>query len=180
MQRYRREWLPGASYFFTVTTARRQRVLTEPPFYQALKSAIKEVKTNYPFEIEAFVLLPDHLHCIWRMPDNDADFSMRWSLIKRKVSQQCRECLNQRVNSSTAKRRELGLWQRRFWEHRIRDEKDFETHVNYIHFNPVKHGYVTHVIDWPYSSFHGYVKKGILPSHWCSLDVFNGEAFGEI
>jgi putative transposase len=182
MQRYRRDKYPGASYFFTVNTNRRQRVLTTPPFYNALKSAIKEVKTMYPFDIEAFVLLPDHLHCIWRMPESDADYSARWSLIKRKVSQRCREYLygSVGINDSSEKRREIGLWQRRFWEHRIRDEKDFETHVNYIHYNPVKHGYVTKVKEWPYSSFHKYVRNGILPLDWCSAIKFNDGRFGEV
>ena len=180
MQRYRREKLPGATYFFTVNTYHRQRVLTDPPLYHALKNAIKEVKTAYPFDIEAFVLLPDHLHCVWKMPEIDADYSVRWSLIKRKVSQQCREHIHERATHSRSKRRELNLWQRRFWEHRIRDDKDFENHINYIHYNPVKHGYVCNVKDWPYSSFHHYVKKGILPLNWCSFDEFDDCAYGEV
>jgi putative transposase len=180
MQRYRRDKLPGTSYFFTVNTYHRQQVLTTPPFYNALKSAIKEVRANFPFDIEAVVLLPDHLNCVWKMPETDADYGVRWSQIKRKVSQQCRDYLNQNSSNSKSKRRELVLWQRRFWEPRIRDETDFETHVNYIHYNPVKHGYVANVTDWPYSSFHTYVKNGVLPPHWCSLEEFNDGAFGEV
>ena len=180
MQRYRREWIPGAMYFFTVNTYRRQALLTDPPFYHALKSAIKAVKRSHPFDIEAFVLLPDHLHCIWKMPEGDADYSLRWSLIKRKVSQQCRSYLIRNTTKSRLKRQELGLWQRRFWEHRIRDDKDFEMHVNYIHYNPVKHGYVTEVKDWPYSSFHTFVKKDILPLNWCSFEEPDHGAFGEV
>ena len=134
MQRYRREWLPGATYFFTVNTYRRQALLTEPPFYSALKLAIKHVKTTHPFDIEAFVLLPDHLHCIWKMPEYDADYSVRWSLIKRKVSQQCKGHIIQPTTKSRLKRKETGLWQRRFWEHGIKDEKDFETHANYVRY----------------------------------------------
>jgi len=180
MQRYRRDRTFGATYFFTVNTHRRQPLLTTDPFYQALKSSIKEVKTKYPFKIEAFVLLPDHLHCIWKMPENDADYNMRWSLIKRKVSQRCREYLHDQKSDSMKKRQEIGLWQRRFWEHRIRDDEDFETHVNYIHYNPVKHGYVKYVIDWPYSSFHMFVKQGVLSCDWASSVEFNGDVFGEI
>jgi putative transposase len=179
MQQYRREWLPGATYFFTVNTHRRQALLTNPTFYQALKSAIRDVKRIYPFDIEAFVLIPDHLHCIWKLPENDADYSRRWRIIKRKVSQHCIAHLYGGTTESRTKRREKNLWQRRFWEHRIRDEKDFEMHVNYIHYNPVKHGYVNNAKDWPYSSFHLFVKRGVLPADWASFVEPEQGAFGE-
>ena len=118
--------------------------------------------------MEAFVVLPDHLHCIWTLPEGDAAYSLRWNIIKRRVSQQVRELIEQNINASRRKRRELGLWQRRFWEHQIRNEDDFEQHVNYIHWNPVKHGYVKSVTDWPYSSFPRFVSRGIYPAHWAS------------
>lgn len=166
MQQYRREWIPGGTYFFTVNTYQRQKLLTKLPFYQALKASIKEVRKDHPFEIIAFVLLPDHLHCIWTLPENDGNYSLRWSLIKRKVSQETRIYLPDSISDSRIKRHESGLWQRRFWEHRIRDENDLEMHVNYVHYNPVKHGYVNNVSEWSYSSFHRYARKGILPVDW--------------
>jgi len=113
------------------------------------------------------------------MPENDANYSIRWSQIKRKVSQRCKEYLNEYTNDSMSKRQETGLWQRRFWEHRIRDDKDYETHINYIHYNPVKHGYVTAAKEWPYSSFHTFVKKGVLPLEWGSVYEYEQGAFGE-
>ena len=178
MATFRRALTPGGTYFFTVNTYRRQRILTEPRVYAALKMAIRQVKALHPFGIEAFVLLPDHLHCLWRLPVGDMNYSLRWSLIKRQVSQAVRDCLVESVTDSRAKRRELGLWQRRFWEHQIRDEDDFMRHVDYIHFNPVKHGYVQRVIDWPYSSFHMHVKKGLCPIDWAGGGD-DGEVYGE-
>ena len=127
MATFRRSLTPGGTYFFTLNTYRRQRVLTDPQIYAALKLAIQRIKESHPFDIEAFVLLPDHLHCIWRLPSADMNYAMRWSLIKRQVSQSVRDRLAQDVTASRIKRRELGLWQRRFWEHQIRDDDDFHT-----------------------------------------------------
>jgi len=166
MATFRRSTIPGASYFFTVNTFRRQKVLTDDRIYAALKQAIRAVKDQLPFFIEAFVLLPDHLHCIWTLPDGDAEYAKRWNLIKRLTSQQTRDLIARPDNASHHKRGELGLWQRRFWEHQIRDEQDFERHVDYIHWNPVKHGYVKAVVQWPYSSFHRFVARGVYPSNW--------------
>jgi putative transposase len=131
-----------------------------------------------PFSIDAMVLLPDHLHCIWTLPEGDADYAMRWNRIKRGVSQRTRERVAATLSASRLKRGELGLWQRRFWEHQIRDERDFARHVEYIHWNPVKHGYVTRAADWPYSSFHRYVTQGVYPRNWGGGDT-DGE-FGEL
>ena len=116
--------------------------------------------------MEAFVLLPDHLHCILTLPENDVHYALRWNIIKRLVSQQTRHLASARQTNSRLKRRDLGLWQRRFWEHQIRDDRDFEMHVNYIHWNPVKHGYVQATMDWPYSSFDRFVKRGVYQSDW--------------
>lgn len=178
MATFRRSLTPGGTYFFTVTTHRRQHALTDPQIYAALKMAIQRVKTSHPFDIEAFVLLPDHLHCIWRLPPGDMNYAMRWSMIKRQVSQAVRDRLAEGVTASRRKRRELGLWQRRFWEHQIRDEHDLRRHIEYIHFNPVKHGYVRRVRDWPYSSFHAHVRQGLCSIDWagCSDD---GRVYGE-
>lgn len=181
MATFRRSKAPGATYFFTVTTHHRQKLLTQPPYYQVLKDALREVKHKRPFTIDAFVLLPDHLHCIWTLPELDADYSTRWNIIKRQVSLQTRELKSTSLSESQLRRKELGLWQRRFWEHQIRDDHDFEKHVNYIHWNPVKHGYVKNVKDWLHSSFHSFVERGIYPPDWGS--EFDGnddsEGYGE-
>ncbi len=178
MATFRRSITPGATYFFTLNTDRRQAVLTEEPFYRALQSAMRDVKSTHPFVTNAFVVLPDHLHCIWTLPPGDADYSRRWSMIKRLVSQTTRATLRQSLSASRRARGELGLWQRRFWEHQIRDDLDFEMHVNYLHWNPVKHGYAARVVDWPYSSFTGYVARGIYPVNWAGVARADGEKGG--
>lgn len=143
-------------------------MLTDEPFYQALKRALYRVMTCHPFTIEAFVLLPDHLHCLWTLPLLDADYPRRWNLIKRYVSQDTRHLLAASSTASRQKRRELGLWQRRFWEHQICNEHDFERHLDYIHWNPVKHGYVGRARDWPYSSFRRFVARGVYSPDWAT------------
>lgn len=181
MATFRRSVVPGATYFFTVNTHQRRKVLTEPPFYSALKSALQQVKAERPFTIDAFVLLPDHLHCIWTLPPDDGNYALRWNLIKRLVSQATRDDIAPALSASRRKRRESGLWQRRFWEHQIRDDLDFARHVDYIHVNPMKHGYVQRVSDWPYSSFHRYVRDGIYPHDWAgSASLDGGRDFGEM
>lgn len=166
MATFRRSVVPGATYFFTVNTYRRIKVLTDPPFYLALKGALRQVMAKHPFEIDAFVLLPDHIHCIWTLPPDDGDYTMRWNIIKRLVSQTTRNEIAPLLSASRSGRKELGLWQRRFWEHQIRDEEDFAKHADYIHWNPMKHGYVSRVVDWPYSSFHRYLRDGVYPEDW--------------
>lgn len=167
MPNYRRANVCGGTYFFTVNTFRRLPVLTEAPVRAALREAIGQTRLSHPFDIDAWVLLPDHLHCIWTLPQGDADFSMRWSKIKRYVSQQCGDAFGvQEISTSHIKRNESGLWQRRFWEHQIRDECDFERHVDYIHWNPVKHGLVARAGDWPYSTFHRFVNDGVYLPDW--------------
>jgi transposase len=155
--RYRRFYQTGGTYFFTVVTDKRQKILTDEKVRSALRQAVMTVRERYPFEIEAWVLMPDHLHTIWRLPENDAAYSERWRQIKR--------------YSQYLIGREYRLWQKRFWEHTIRDETDFIHHFNYLHFNPVKHGYVDQVSDWPFSTFHRYVKQGIYPKHWGGSNV---------
>lgn len=166
MATFRRSITPGATYFFTVVTYRRRAVLTDPPCYRALREAFRRTKLNHPFDVEALVLLPDHLHCIWTLPPSDADYAMRWSLIKRFTSQSLRQALDPRVSASRRARGELGLWQRRFWEHQIRDDRDLVRHTDYIHWNPVKHGYVKQAKDWPHSTFHRLVRQGIYDVDW--------------
>jgi putative transposase len=148
MSNYRRTNVAGGTYFFTVNTLCRVPVLTKAPVRAALREAIRQTRLSHPFDIDAWVLLPDHLHCIWTLPAGDAEFSIRWSKIKRYVSQQCGESYGvNRVSASRIKRHESGLWQRRFWEHQIRDERDCARHVDYIHWNPVKHGLVGRTVD---------------------------------
>lgn len=168
MSRYRRATATNASYFFTVVTYRRQAILCDEVMRTALRQAIETVRLARPFLIDAWVLLPDHLHCIWTMPEGDGDFSTRWMLIKREVSLTVREHYERSgwLTASRRKHRESTIWQRRFWEHQIRDEMDFSRHVDYLHFNPVKHGLSHRVRDWPYSTFHRYVNDGVYSEDW--------------
>ncbi|WP_313518976.1 REP-associated tyrosine transposase [Pseudomonas sp.] len=175
MSSYRRA-RQGSLYFFTLVTEQRRPLLTDARCRAALRQAIKEVRRRYPFAIHAWVLLPDHLHCIWQLPAEDADFGRRWSIIKRRVSQALQPPAP--VYASRFARRERGLWQRRFWEHRIRDERDYRTHMDYLHGNPLKHGLVDSVIEWPWSSFHRLVREGVYPADWGGSADDDG-AFGE-
>jgi putative transposase len=168
MPNYRRVNAKGATYFFTVVTYRRRKFLTLPENRHALRNAIAAAQQQHAFDIKAWVLLPDHMHCIWKLPVNDADFSKRWGLIKADFTKQIKSRLHDEkwMNQSKHKHRESTIWQRRFWEHQIRDDKDFERHMHYVHFNPVKHGYVDRVCDWPFSTFHRYVRAGACPIAW--------------
>lgn len=141
MPNYRRAKMKGGTYFFTVVTYRRQKILSLPESRRALRDVISEVKKKHSFKIEAWVLLPDHIHCIWTLPRDDFDFSKRWGLIKAKFSKRVKDLFYREawLNDSKRKHREATIWQRRFWEHQIRDDNDFELHVDYIHYNPVKH-----------------------------------------
>ena len=171
---YRRAKTPGACYFFTVNLAERNKSLLVENI-DNLRSAFKKVKKNHSFTISAIVVLPDHLHTIWQLPENDADYPTRWNLIKRSFSRSLPK--TERISNSRRTKGERGIWQRRYWEHMIKDENDFAQHVNYIHFNPVKHGYVQSPVDWPYSSIHQYIRDGILQADWASA-LSDGD-FGE-
>jgi putative transposase len=163
MSRYRRAKIEGGVFFFTAALADRTSDLLVR-HVDRLRRMYGSVQERHPFETIAICILPDHVHAIWSLPAGDADFSLRWSLIKSAFSRGLsHEVL--RTPSKIAKR-EKGLWQRRYWEHVIRDDADLARHVDYIHYNPVKHEYVSQVRDWPHSSFHRYVARGILPSDW--------------
>ena len=182
MSIYRRAKITGGTYFFTVVTYRRQGFLCDGPVRNALREAIRETRSICPFTIDGWVLLPDHQHCIWTLPSNDADNGKRWAMIKRFVTKQCGPLLHRDewMNDSKRRRNESTLWQRRFWEHVIRDETDYRTHMDYLHFNPVKHGMVKYVRDWPFSTFHRYVREGIYPKNWGGTDEpTRDEDFGE-
>ena len=168
MSRYRRSLTAGGIYFFTVNLAdRNSRLLIDE--VDRLRKAFDVVRARYPFSMLAYCVLPDHLHAIWRLPGNDAAFGLRWGMIKRGFSAGL-PAARFRSTSKVAKR-EKGIWQRRFWEHQIRDETDFERHVDYVHYNPVKHGLVKRVADWPHSSFHAYVTKGVLSPDWAGVST---------
>jgi putative transposase len=164
MTDYRRVSAPGASWFFTVNLAERKdnRLLVDR--VDDLRQAFRYVKGKHPFKLDAVVVLPDHLHCLWTLPAGDTDYSIRWNLLKGTFSRAVEN--GERISPSRMQRRERGLWQRRFWEHLLRDQANFNKHVDYIHWNPVKHGWVHRVADWPYSSFHEYVAGGFYPSTW--------------
>ena len=163
MSNYRRARTDGGTYFFTMVTYRRRHIFVDESVVNELKQAIKEVKQQSPFVIDAWVVLPDHMHCIWTLPEGDSDYSKRVGQIKSRFTRRVKERFHDSslVTQSQKRKHEQAIWQRRFWEHEIRDQMDFEKHVAYIHYNPVKHGLVNHVVDWPYSTFHRYVEKGI-------------------
>ncbi|MGZ0079486.1 REP-associated tyrosine transposase [Methylomonas sp. YC3] len=144
---------------------RSQTLLTD--HIEILRESFRMVKQKHRFTMEAIVVLPEHLHAIWTLPDGDDDFSLRWRQIKSEFSRHIE--IGEKISDSRIRKNERGIWQRRFWEHQIKDDNDFAKHVDYIHFNPVKHGYVITVADWPYSSFHRYVKRGIIPANWCGV-----------
>lgn len=168
MVRYRRVNTTGATYFFTVVSYRRQAILCDEPIRTVLREAIAEVTTRHPFAVDAWVLLPDHLHCIRTLPSGDADFATRWALIKRRVSQACGDIYrrDEWLTPSKQKHRESALWRRRYREHRIRDENDSARHADYIHYNPVKHGLCKAPAEWPYGTFHRHVGAGVYPLDW--------------
>jgi len=176
MSHYRRYRVPGACYFFTVNLQnRRQRLLVD--YIDVLRSVMRKVQQQHPFYIDAMVVLPEHLHCIWTLPVDDADFSLRWRQIKANFSRQLPK--HEPLTASRAHKQERGIWQRRFWEHVIRDETDFSRHVDYIYFNPVKHGLVARVVDWPFSSFHRDVQRELYPATWGASYVEVLDEMGE-
>lgn len=157
----------GNTYFFTVVTYDRQPILCQTDSTKALHDAIRDVRKERPFETKAWVLLPDHLHCIWELPEGDSDYSVRWALIKIGFTKKMNEHLKTPPPSqSRIKHREAAVWQRRFWEHQIKDDLDLTRHVEYIHYNPVKHGLADAPNAWIFSTFHKYVEAGLYPADW--------------
>jgi putative transposase len=172
---YRRAFVPGGCWFFTANLLdRRSTLLTDE--IEALREAARRTRERYPFQIDAFVVLPDHVHAIWTLPEGDADFSMRWRLIKVQFSKSIPK--TELLSKVRCARGERGVWQRRFWEHLIRDDDDYRRHVEYCYINPVKHGLVKRVRDWPFSSFHRDVAAGLFPEDWAGDFGADGE-FGE-
>ncbi|MBY6018270.1 REP-associated tyrosine transposase [Ferrimonas balearica] len=170
---YRRVRIAGATYFLTIALRDRDSALLLENVV-ALRRTLRQVKHRYPFHIDAMVVLPDHIHAIWTMPKGDADYSTRVGMMKAQFSRALVESKHRRA--SHKQKREKGIWQRRFWEHWVRDEADFKAHVDYIHINPVKHGLVSRACDWPYSSIHRYIREGLLPEDWATdMPLMNGD-----
>ena len=155
--KYRRVFNSGASYFFTVVTAQHQPIFNNEKAVHLLGDSIRHVMKSHPFTQDAFVIMPDHIHCIWSMPEGDADYPKRWRLIKSRFSKKCHL---------------LGIenkcWQSRYWEHCLRDDKDYQQHLEYIHYNPVRHGLATSPLEWQHSSFPQYVSLGLYQHNWGS------------
>ena len=168
MPDYHRNRVPGGTYFFTVNLLERNsRLLTDR--IEALREAVRKVRRARPFHIDGWVVLPEHIHCIWTLPEGDSDYSGRWRAIKIAFAKSVPK--TERRSAVRRAKGERGIWQRRFWEHTIRDERDYASHMDYVHFNPVKHAHVERVRDWPYSSFHRLVEAGVYPLDWAGDGV---------
>ena len=157
MANYRRYYVPGGTYFFTLVTANRMPWLAEDNGRRILGDALRSVRALRPFKTDAIVVLPDHIHCIWTLPDGDFDFPGRWKSIKHRCTAQLR---------ATGRCQRTAAWQKHYWEHLIRDAEDLHNHLDYIHYNPVKHGLCAMPSEWPASSFHRYVDLGVYSADW--------------
>lgn len=165
MPNYRRTFVPGGTWFFTVNLLERQDNNLLLREIATLRQVVQRVKARYPFEINAWVVLPEHLHAVLTLPPGDSDFSLRWRLIKSGFSRALPKM--EYISPIRQAAGERGIWQRHYWEHCIRDEVDYQRHVDYVHVNPLRHGWVNRVCDWPYSTFHREVAAGIYPVDWC-------------
>ena len=163
MPNYRRNRVSGGTYFFPVNLEDRSAGLLTAEI-AALRDAVRATRARHPFHIDAWVVLPDHLHCLWTLPPDDHDFPLRWRTIKALFSRAVPHAQPRRA--SLVRKREAGIWQRRYWEHTIRDERDYAAHMDYIHFNPVKHGLAGHPGEWAFSSFSRCVALGVYPGDW--------------
>ncbi|MBI3285706.1 MAG: transposase [Burkholderiales bacterium] len=165
MSNYRRAFVPGATWFFTVNLLQRRGNDLLVREIALFRQVLRRVRQRYPFQIDAWVVLPEHMHCVFTLPAGDSDFSLRWRLIKSGFSRALPK--TEALSAVRQAAGERGIWQRHYWEHLIRDEADFQRHVDYVHVNPLKHGLVQRVGDWPYFTFHRYVEAGIYPMDWC-------------
>jgi len=171
MPNYRRAH-HGATFFFTLVTRNRLPVLSDEPVRRLLRQVIEELRVQRPFRIDAWVLLPDHLHCIWTLPESDPDYSARLGWLKKEVTKRSR------LVPGMAGAARPTLWKPRFWEHMVRDEPDFAAHCDYIHFNPVKHGWARSPREWPWLTFHRFVSDGVYPESWGADEVIIPEGVG--
>ena len=176
MSNYRRNRVPGGTYFFTVNLLdRRSRLLVTQ--IAELREAVREVRAKRPFHIDGWVVLPEHMHCIWTLPQGDDDYPARWKAIKTAFAKRIPKI--ETISATRLARKERGIWQRRYWEHTIRDALDYSRHMDYLHINPVKHGLVERVTDWPYSSFHKLAAAGVYAANWAGdagMELVVGEA----
>jgi len=163
---YRRASIPGGTFFFTVVAAGRRPLFASAETVEVLRAAFRSVQSSHPFRIDGMVVMPDHLHCILTLPPHDPDFSTRWRLIKTWFTKHCPPALLPALGSGHAARGEQAVWQHRYWEHVIHDEMDYARHLDYIHYNPVKHGLVAAALDWPYSSLRRHIEMGNYPADW--------------
>lgn len=169
----------GKIYFFTVVTHMRQPILCTDYSIKALEETISQVRQKRPFEIKAWVVLPEHMHTIWELPDDDTDYSVRWALIKKEFTKKTKgRFKTPEPSRSRMARNEATVWQRRFWEHKIRDDSDFRNHMDYIHYNPVKHGLVSAPGDWKHSSFKRYVDEGLYHADWGAETIVFADGIG--
>ncbi len=166
MPEYRRAWLGGGTFFFTAVTYKRYPIFEDEAAINLLNRCFQVVMAKYPYNIDAIAILPDHLHCIWTLPDSDFDFSTRWKRIKTAFTRSYSGGKAEVTSESRRKKKEAGVWQRRFWEHRIRDQDDLNRHCDYIHYNPVKHKLVNLPVAWKHSSFREFVEKGFYDERW--------------
>ncbi len=168
MPQYRRARVAGGTYFFTLVCQDRAPIFRAEWTVRLLGEILRQARQRWPFETIGIVLLPDHLHAIWSLPRGDFDYSRRWAWIKKEFSQAylTHGGVSQEVTSSRRRNRRVGVWQRRFWEHTIQEEDELEAYLDYIHWNPVKHGYTAAPVEWPYSSFHRWMKAGLYDANW--------------
>jgi putative transposase len=163
---YRRLRIPGGTYFFTLVTFNRKHIFDSPLYIETLRASFKIAMKSHPFRIDAHVILPDHIHMIWTLPHGDDNYPIRWSIIKNIFSRQMNKSMKSVEPIYKGAKGEAGFWQRRYWEHYIRDEIDLNNHIDYIHFNPVKHGYVNNPEEWELSSFKKYCQQGYYVGNW--------------
>lgn len=183
MPEYRRNRVPGETYFFTLVTFNRQPLFFSKANNRMFINAWNDVQTRHPFESIAACVLPDHIHAIWKLPEGDDDYPMRWKEIKRLFTQEYHRENHKGAGRTLSQQLqgEATIWHRRYWEHTIRDQDDLNVHIDYVHINPLKHGLVNEVRNWPWSSFHRYVTNGVYPSDWGGradmklMDVSRGE-----
>lgn len=185
MPEYRRPIAPGATFFFTVVTNMRRPILTTVAALEFLRAAFREEIAHHPFEINAIVVLPDHLHCLWNLPPDDTRYSMRWSAIKGRFTELLLADGSTETprSDSRCKRGERGVWQRRFWDHAIRNDEDYKRHMDYIHYNPVKHGLAQCPHLWPHSSFAKWVRRSVYADNWmcrCACRSVESPDFGDV
>ncbi|WP_339488074.1 REP-associated tyrosine transposase [Pseudomonas sp. EL_65y_Pfl2_R95] len=176
MPNYCRARAPGETYFFTVNLQDRKSDLLVREI-DLLRESVRAARSRHPFYIDAWVVLPEHMHCMWTLPPGDKEFALRWKIIKFAFSKRLPAIESRTANQ--LRRAERGVWQRRYWEHLIRDRQDYQQHFDYIHYNPLKHNHVRSLADWPYSSFHRAVAMGIYPEDWCTGPLQEVGDYGE-